>query len=287
MFVTVAEILDQLQSLKGLPGVSGDHVRFRMALLEAQVISLEDLEDSPLAPLPPVVPERPPLLRPVDVPFDLALALRLFRSLVGAFEKYGKGHADPARLRQMELRPQRLQAIVRRVALAADEDYRDAISRRIGVPETLIDFVARLLAAPFVVHMLSKVSPNAIAALESRRCPACDAEPGLAWLDPADGNRRLGCSLCAISWRFAGRDCPFCGYDSGSLERLEIAGESDRWIEACPFPLCRRYLKTIDLRNRAGDRPFLPLVEHTATLHLDLLAEREGYDSGGAYAALQ
>lgn len=285
MDVFTGEILDQLQSLAGRADVSGDEVRFRMALLEAQVISFEELEDSPLAPLPPVVPERPPILRPSDVPFDFALALRLFRSLVEVFRNCGK--ADPRWEPEITVqrRPHWLQVLIRRVALAGDAGCLNGLTRRMDASAETINFLARLLAAPFVVHELSKVSPEAIAGLQSDGgCPACGSSPGLAWLGTEDGGRWLGCSLCGTSWRFDQPACPFCGHSAGPLDRLEVPDEPDRWIEACPS--CRHYVKTVDRRRRIGAERFVPLVEHTGTLHLGRIAQREGYLAGPPYSAL-
>jgi formate dehydrogenase maturation protein FdhE len=48
-----------------------------------------------------------------------------------------------------------------------------------------------------------------------------------------------------------------------------------RWIETCES--CRGYIKTVDERKLPAGETIIPVVEESATLHLDLLAEREGY----------
>jgi FdhE protein len=95
----------------------------------------------------------------------------------------------------------------------------------------------------------------------------------------------LHCGLCGTSWPFARLVCPFCGNeDPAKLSRLAVADDDRRWLEACEA--CRHYLKTVDRRRLPGDATFIPLVEEIAGLHLDLIAEREGYAAKPPYAAL-
>ncbi len=47
------------------------------------------------------------------------------------------------------------------------------------------------------------------------------------------------------------------------------------WIEVCEK--CKRYIKTVDEGKLSENEDVLPLVEDTATLYLDLIAQREGY----------
>jgi formate dehydrogenase maturation protein FdhE len=54
-----------------------------------------------------------------------------------------------------------------------------------------------------------------------------------------------------------------------------VADESPRWLETCDA--CQGYIKTVDERRLVEGEAIYPVVEEAATLHLDLLAEREGY----------
>ena len=63
------------------------------------------------------------------------------------------------------------------------------------------------------------------------------------------------------------------------------ANETDPWwIETCEK--CKRYIKVLDERRLALDEETIMLVADVATLHLDLLAEREGYKRRMPYTAL-
>jgi formate dehydrogenase maturation protein FdhE len=56
---------------------------------------------------------------------------------------------------------------------------------------------------------------------------------------------------------------------------LRLADGDARWIETCEA--CRGYVKIVDERKLPEGERVLAVVEEAATLHLDLLAEREGY----------
>ena len=66
-------------------------------------------------------------------------------------------------------------------------------------------------------------------------------------------------------------------WDAGAANpRRAPPGRRDaRWVETCEG--CKGYIKTVDERKLPEDETVLSVVEEAATLHLDLLAEREGY----------
>jgi FdhE protein len=98
----------------------------------------------------------------------------------------------------------------------------------------------------------------------------------LAKLRREDGRRILYCGLCGTSWESTRLACPWCGTpDREALNLLRLSEGDPRWIETCES--CRGYIKTVDERKLPFGETIIPVVEETATLHLDLLAEREGY----------
>ncbi|MDI6632138.1 MAG: formate dehydrogenase accessory protein FdhE [Bacillota bacterium] len=102
-------------------------------------------------------------------------------------------------------------------------------------------------------------------------CPVCGAYPNLAVIKGEKG-RFLYCGLCETSWRFTRLGCPFCEVTSvGEQEILALEGTPYR-IYLCAN--CRGYLKTV--LQQSGET-FDPLAVEGKTLHLDLLALREGY----------
>ena len=104
-------------------------------------------------------------------------------------------------------------------------------------------------------------------------CPVCGSEPDFAALDRQGGRRRLLCSRCDSEWTFHRVACPFCGNDDP--RRLAYYPSDDGAYRLNVCEACRRYIKTIDLRQVAGDH--LLAVERILTLGMDLAAQEAGY----------
>jgi FdhE protein len=104
-------------------------------------------------------------------------------------------------------------------------------------------------------------------------CPVCGGEPDFAALDRQGGRRRLLCSRCDSEWTFQRVACPFCGNDDP--QRLAYYPSDDGAYRLSVCEACRRYIKTIDLREVAGDR--LLAVERILTVGMDLAAQEAGY----------
>lgn len=105
-------------------------------------------------------------------------------------------------------------------------------------------------------------------------CPVCGGVPGLGVILPDSGRRRLVCRNCCAEWNFPRIKCPFCGNeDRETLSYLKIDQDNGHRIEVCN--VCRYYLKT--LTPSAPVRFPLYDIENVATLHLDIIAGRQGY----------
>jgi len=84
------------------------------------------------------------------------------------------------------------------------------------------------------------------------------------------------CGLCGSEWEAVRLACACCGtLDRASLGVLRLDDADARWVETCER--CKGYIKTVDERKLPEGETVLSVVEEAATLHLDLLAEREGY----------
>ena len=87
--------------------------------------------------------------------------------------------------------------------------------------------------------------------------------------------RFLQCHLCRTEWAFKRLECPFCG--NSDQEKLRFfCDEQDLTYRVEVCDLCKRYLKTIDIRETG--KPASLLVENVATIHLDVVAHREGFE---------
>lgn len=105
-------------------------------------------------------------------------------------------------------------------------------------------------------------------------CPLCGGAPSMGELTEEEGSRRLHCSVCAAAWSFPRLRCPACGSaDPDVLEYFTAEGETGYRVDVCRA--CSSYLKVVDAREAGRDLPMD--IEDVSTLHLDLLAQKEGF----------
>jgi FdhE protein len=77
--------------------------------------------------------------------------------------------------------------------------------------------------------------------------------------------------------------CPFCGNEEEKgITYLYVEKEKQYRLEVCKS--CQKYLKAVDIESIGASVPLD--VENVATLHLDILAQREGYGRGAHYPLL-
>ncbi len=104
-------------------------------------------------------------------------------------------------------------------------------------------------------------------------CPVCGGRPNLALLEAERGARRLLCSRCNSLWNYGRTGCPFCR----SKETQVYYPSEDNIYRLYTCPDCKRYLKTVDLREL--HREVVPVVERLVTVGMDLAAQQEGFRS--------
>jgi FdhE protein len=105
-------------------------------------------------------------------------------------------------------------------------------------------------------------------------CPVCGKEPKIGQIRGEDG-RFLFCNQCGCEWHFLRIKCPFCSNEEQqSLAYFTVEGDEQYRVDVCNE--CKRYIKIVDFRESKRE-PNLD-VEDIATLHLDILANEEGYE---------
>ncbi len=106
-------------------------------------------------------------------------------------------------------------------------------------------------------------------------CPICGKEPKIGEIREEEGRRFLFCTQCGYEWHFLRIKCPFCGNEEQqTLAYFTIEGEEKYRVDVCNE--CKRYIKIVDFRETKEEADLD--VEDIATLHLDMLANEEGYD---------
>jgi len=146
-----------------------------------------------------------------------------------------------------------------------------------GVAEDVLGFLLNHTVKPFLSRFSSLVREQVdLEAWGRGYCPVCGAQPNLARLSKAVGRRYLHCPLCETEWRFRRIGCPFCGTEKQEDLRYFTVEGSERYrVYVCDK--CKGYLKTVD-ESRCGENEKVCLFwEDVKTVHLDILAMREGY----------
>lgn len=106
-------------------------------------------------------------------------------------------------------------------------------------------------------------------------CPVCGREPKIGEIRDDEGSRYLFCNQCGFEWSYQRIKCPFCSNEEQqSLAYFTIEGDERYRVDVCNE--CKRYIKMVDFRE-AKKKADLD-IEDIATLHLDMLANDEGYD---------
>jgi len=210
-----------------------------------------------------------PLLRRVGFELDL----ERFRQLFGEICRIAAHHrpelaSEFARIKTVLVKePSQLRTLV---ATYLQENRAQTPDLK---PE-LLTFVLVNALHPFLEAYAEALRPLVKADLWHRgRCPVCDGEPDFAYLARESGARGLLCSRCDTQWLHKRLECPFCG--NTRRESLAYYPSEDNRYRLYVCDECKRYLKTIDLRE-VGEIPLLP-VERIVTLDMDLAARENGY----------
>jgi FdhE protein len=162
--------------------------------------------------------------------------------------------------------------------LDEDDAYWDGVAKDAGVAATVLAFLVYNAVKP----SLSLFAEQAGNYLDSETpwqkgyCPVCGSVPALALLRN-EGHRFLLCSFCGHEWTVNRLFCPFCeNKDQKTLHYFYSDEEKEYRVHVCN--VCKKYIKTVDTRNMT--RPVHAVVEQVSTLHLDMLAKEQGFESG-------
>ena len=163
--------------------------------------------------------------------------------------------------------------------LKEDDAYLADVAGKLGIDKTILAFAVYNSIRPSISLCAEQLSTylDKDAEWEKGYCPICGSPPALSILRGEGGKRSLVCSFCGHEWRIRRICCPFCdNNDQKTLHYFFSEEEKDYRVDVCDK--CKKYIKTIDVREI--ERPLHPLVEQISTLHLDMLAQEQGLESG-------
>lgn len=272
--------LDAMDAARGAAGVSDDYLRFCEQVAYAHTRARAAIRSAVRRQPVPKNVEAGSRLTLDEVSLDEAVLMTLLEDIARASR--GEDQVDQVRALATAARqePGLLTRLTAAATLGDDARPLQEAARRLGFPPHALLFMARLLARPFLVE--ARLRRGEAAELDVRssdtrngRCPTCGSSAGLAVLRAEDGARRLCCLGCDEAWLAPRLMCASCGTrDQAELATLCVSEGDPRWLEVCDA--CRRYLKTIDEARLAG-YTIVPMAEDACTLHLDMIAEKEGY----------
>jgi FdhE protein len=141
-------------------------------------------------------------------------------------------------------------------------------------PLTLAEMATDLALRPYLAWAAEQLWPHVDEKIWKRSyCPVCGGAPDLALLEAETGARRLACPQCNTQWPYPRLGCPFCDIDD--YKKIIHYSSNDGVYRLYVCKVCRRYLKTIDLRKTR--RPVLLPVERVTTVALDVAAQENGF----------
>lgn len=212
-----------------------------------------------------------PYIRPADVPLDLSRLREYFYCLLKGFEEVNPSKYASLK-RAMESKKFGLDEGLGR--LLRNQLSERNLGEEFGPEGSLLFFFLVQTLKP-TFESLAKRWRTSLKDLSWTQgfCPFCGGFPGMGEIRK-EGKRILHCPLCGTEWEYPRMKCPYCQNDDRDrLTYFQVEGEIENRVDICQA--CRHYLKTIDSREMEGSLDLE--VEDYLTLHLDHLAQEEGY----------
>ena len=213
-----------------------------------------------------------PLVGCDDIALDWSLLQDIFAEVTGALATYPELFGEfPQSLKEPESRPSLSKEMVKAWFEGASLP---PLTEADDVSEHLLETIIHATLNPFLVSY-SKALLGLVNQERWRRgyCPICGGNPDFAFLDKERGARWLLCSRCDAEWLFQRLECPYCG--THDQDALAYFTDDEGLYRLYVCERCKRYLKTIDLRQ-AKSEVLLPL-ERLFTFNIDAQAQEYGY----------
>ena len=152
----------------------------------------------------------------------------------------------------------------------------DKFAQALDIPSPLIEYIFEIPLKASLESFADGITPGDVSGWQEPLCPVCGSRPGMAELVGEEGKRFLCCSTCSFLWPFKRLKCPSCGCEDPESLGYFTIGDGAVRVDTCKE--CSRYIKTRDSRKGNSDVPLD--VEDLLSIHLDLLASREGFERG-------
>ena len=219
-----------------------------------------------------------PLLSCEMLKIDELSAQKFFAQLLQVLHDHGQQGQDELKTLQEAFVAERLE--LSKLLCAVFERNRDPITNTastIGIQPALLEYTLATALGAGLQRCRELGLKSEIQDWNHGYCPICGGLPSIAELSGEEGKKKLQCGQCANSWGFHRMTCTHCGNtEHDSLGYFTAEGEPGYRVDICRK--CSGYLKVVDSREKGEGLPLE--IEDVATLHLDLLATREGFSRG-------
>ncbi|MBW2093598.1 MAG: formate dehydrogenase accessory protein FdhE [Deltaproteobacteria bacterium] len=216
-----------------------------------------------------------PLFSRADLPLDLDSAAELLQKFLTILQT--RERPDREGLQAALLACTKDDAWSRNLfsmVLRNDEDALVHIADGLDLEAQSLQFLAQMALTPSIQALRDFYAPQIDTdTWDHGYCPFCGSLPSISFFDKA-GKRYMHCELCGLEWRFPRLKCPFCSNDDHkNLGYFDVENQEGFRVDFCRQ--CGRYIKVVDKRvfEKAGPME----LENLATLHLDVLAAKEGF----------
>ena len=220
-----------------------------------------------------------PLFSRGDLPIDHEGAALLFQRLLKhlSYTERKDREALEKTLKRGQVEPNWVRDVIR-AFLSGDEARITTMAQEVTLSPMVVKFLAHMAVWPSMKYLRESAAEG----IQERTwnhgwCPLCGSSPDMAFFSN-EGKRFLHCELCGHEWHYPRLKCPFCG-EERAKELGYFTSEEEEGYRVDFCKKCKRYIKTLDMRLIESPAPLE--LENLVTLHLDMLAHKQGFKASG------
>ncbi len=280
----IQKIEESLNQLRGKEYISESTIDFFQDILKAQCAAKNKFKENSISisladsEISEKLRQGIPLICWEDIPPNETLLADLFLQLCNIL----KNHQDSETEEIQKIIDSQTDGnlnigdLIRKLS-QQDSDYFHTVCNELGLNKEVVVFLTLSAAKPF----FEAIAPGLRDRVADDKwlknyCPMCGSSAQLSTLDKKSGQRYLYCTLCSSHWRYMRLKCSFCGDEQAGGQKFLAEEQGPYRIDLCEK--CKRYIKTLDERKLVDSKEIIPSIEDLATMYLDMLAEKEGYE---------
>lgn len=216
-----------------------------------------------------------PLITPENLTVDSSVCSAYLEGAISALSRLGNEASDDLLKIKVAINTSSFDlGTMFRSILEGRRSVIDEAARVTDVPAPLLEYILAIPLKASLELFAEGVSSDALASWVEGYCPVCGSQAGMAEMAGEEGKRYLFCSACTFRWPFKRLKCPYCENEEVGDVSYFVVGEGATRVDTCKS--CNSYIKTRDSRKGNADIPIE--VEDLLTIHLDILATKEGFE---------